>query len=48
VTVISGADYFYGMRRELADDVPPRPGGTGREAEDPAGVTSTRTPATRV
>jgi CDP-diacylglycerol---glycerol-3-phosphate 3-phosphatidyltransferase len=54
VTVISGADYFYGMRRELADEVPPGPAGTGREEEDPAEVVpadersvGTTTPATR-
>jgi CDP-diacylglycerol--glycerol-3-phosphate 3-phosphatidyltransferase len=46
VTVISGADYFAGLRRlEGAESVPLRSAGTGREAEDPGGV-ATR-PATR-
>jgi CDP-diacylglycerol--glycerol-3-phosphate 3-phosphatidyltransferase len=42
VTVISGVDYFLGMRKGLGE---PTPAGTGSEAEDPGGVTS---PATRV
>ena len=42
VTVISGADYFYGVRRELAEEVPVR---EPPPEERPVG---TRTPATRV
>jgi CDP-diacylglycerol--glycerol-3-phosphate 3-phosphatidyltransferase len=39
VTVISGADYFFGMRKGFEES---SPGGTAGEAEDPAGVTSSR------
>jgi len=45
VTLISGADYFFGMRRHLGDEAVPA--GTGRGAEEPGGATRPGTRATR-
>ncbi len=46
MTVISGVDYFLGVRRTIEEEKSRGPAGTGREAEDPGGGSST-TPATR-